>query len=105
MEAVGRELATAPPPARIEAEPPVVRLRRRRGRSEPPLVERRPWGFELRGPALERLMERTDLDSDHGLQRFQSMLDRLGASAALEEAGAEPGDTVRIGQLEFEYQP
>jgi Obg family GTPase CgtA-like protein len=33
------------------------------------------------------------------------MLDRIGASAALEEAGAEPGDTVRIGQLEFEYQP
>jgi GTP-binding protein len=105
MDAVGKELAAAPPPARIEAEPPVVRLKRRRRRSEPPLVERRSGGFELRGPAVDRLVERTDLDSDHGLQRFQSMLDRIGASAALEEAGAEPGDTVRIGQLEFEYQP
>ena len=32
-------------------------------------------------------------------------LDRMGASAALEEAGARAGDSVRVGDLEFEYQP
>jgi GTP-binding protein len=68
-------------------------------------VERRPWGFELQGPAVERLVERTDFESESGLQRFQVALDRLGASAALEDAGAQPGDTVRVGRLEFEYQP
>jgi GTP-binding protein len=57
------------------------------------------------GEAVERLVERTDLDSEQGLQRFQVALDRLGVSSALEEAGAEPGDSVRIGQVEFEYQP
>jgi GTP-binding protein len=39
------------------------------------------------------------------MQRFQVALDRMGVSSALEEAGAQPGDTVRIGEKEFEYQP
>jgi GTP-binding protein len=69
------------------------------------VVERRPWGFEVRGPAAERLLARTRLDSPASLERFQVALDRLGVSASLEEAGAEPGDTVRIGEIEFEYQP
>jgi GTP-binding protein len=68
-------------------------------------VARRPWGFELTGDRIERLVERTDFDSPDSLQRFQVQLDRIGASKALEEAGAQPGDTVRVGELEFEYQP
>jgi GTP-binding protein len=68
-------------------------------------VERRSWGFEVVGSAAERLVERTNLDSEAALQRFQRSLDRLGVPTALEEAGAEPGDTVRIGEVEFEYQP
>jgi GTP-binding protein len=68
-------------------------------------VERQPWGFLVSGPAVERLVARTQFDSEAGTQRFQVALDRLGVSAALEEAGAEPGDTVRIGETEFEYQP
>ena len=39
------------------------------------------------------------------LERFQSLLDKLGVSAALEAAGVKPGDTVRIAEAEFEYQP
>jgi GTP-binding protein len=81
-----------------------VRLRPR-ARRRPPLVERRAWGFELGGEAVRKLVERTDFDSPDSLQRFQVQLDRIGASAALEEAGAEPGDTVRVGELEFEYRP
>ncbi len=68
-------------------------------------VWRRDWGFEVAGPAVERLLERTDLDSPDGFDRFQAGLDRLGVSRALEEAGVAPGDTVRIGTTEFEYQP
>jgi len=40
-----------------------------------------------------------------GAVRFQVALDRMGVTAALEKAGAAPGDTVRIGDAEFEYQP
>jgi GTP-binding protein len=68
-------------------------------------VEAKPFGYEVRGDRVEQLVERTDLDSEGALARFQSELDRLGVNAALEAAGVQPGDTVRIGGVEFEYQP
>ncbi|MGH7778047.1 MAG: Obg family GTPase CgtA, partial [Candidatus Dormibacterales bacterium] len=71
----------------------------------PPSVARHAWGFELGGAAVERLVLRTDFDSPESLGRFQAALDRVGASAALEAAGARAGDTVRAGGREFEYRP
>jgi len=68
-------------------------------------VVKLPTGFVLRGQRIERLVERTDLDSDAALQRFQSELDRLGVNVALEKAGVQPGDSVRVAGVEFEYQP
>ena len=62
-------------------------------------------GFVLTGTRLERLVERTDLDSEAALQRFQVELDRLGVNQALEAAGAQPGDSVTVSGVEFEYQP
>ena len=104
LEAMGRAVAAAPRPAGLEPTPPVRRLRRRTA-PEPPMVERRPWGYRVSGAAVERLVARTRFDSEAALERFQVALDRIGVSAALEEAGAEPGDTVRIGEMEFEYRP
>ncbi|HEX6548720.1 MAG TPA: GTPase ObgE [Candidatus Dormibacteraeota bacterium] len=102
LEAIRSALAEAPRP---EPEVPAQRLRPRRSPAEAPVVRRRSWGFEVRGGGLERLLERVDFDSHQSFDWFQVQLDRLGVSAALEEAGVEPGDTVRIGELEFEYQP
>ncbi|MBO0702704.1 MAG: Obg family GTPase CgtA, partial [Candidatus Dormibacteraeota bacterium] len=90
-----------------EPEKPVVtgrRVRLRRAEGAPQVV-RHPWGYEITGTRIQRLVERTDFDAEPALQRFQVILDRMGVSAALAEAGAEPGDTVRVGELEFEYQP
>jgi GTP-binding protein len=105
LEAVGAAVAAAPPPPAIEVTPPVERLRQRGARPLPPVVERHPWGFLVAGPAVERLVARARFDTEAATQRFQVALDRMGVSAALEEAGAQPGDTVRIGDTEFEYQP
>jgi Obg family GTPase CgtA-like protein len=69
------------------------------------VVERKPWGFEVQGDRVEHLVEHTNLDSEGSLERFQSQLDRLGVNEALEAAGVETGDSVRIGGVEFEYQP
>ena len=72
----------------------------------PPLsVKKYPWGFRVSGERVQRLVDRTDLDSDSALERFQVDLDRIGVNAALEAAGVKAGDTVRIGPTEFEYQP
>jgi GTP-binding protein len=85
--------------------PAAVQLPVRRSGSDPLKVERLPWGFAISGERVERLVERTNFDSDGSLERFQVELDRLGVNTALEGAGAQQGDTVRIGAAEFAYQP
>jgi GTP-binding protein len=69
------------------------------------VVEKEQFGFLVRGDRVEYLVGRTDLESEGALARFQSELDRLGVNAALEAEGVQPGDTVRISGIEFEYQP
>jgi GTP-binding protein len=99
---IARLVASAPVPRMLPA-PRVTRLAERpRGDL---VVERVPAGYVVRGERVEHLVEHTNLDSETGLGRFQSQLDRLGVSAALEAAGVRPGDTVRIAGVEFEYQP
>lgn len=102
LRAIARLVGSAPATP-TPAPVAVVRLPVRR--SGDMVVERRPSGFVVRGERLERLLERSDLDSDGGLARFQSELDRLGVDKALEDAGVKPGDSVRIAGVEFEYQP
>lgn len=102
MDAIVATLGTAPdpqppgPPRTIKL--PVVR-------NFELAVEKLTWGFIVRGDRVERLVERTNLESEGGLARFQTELDRLGVNSALESGGVQPGDTVRIAGIEFEYQP
>ncbi len=102
VAALEEAVRTAPPPE-LPAPAP-VRLRRRSA-PEPPEVSRQDWGFLVRGDAVHGLVRRTDFNSEEGLHRFQTALARIGVTAALEEAGARPGDTVRIADLEFEWVP
>jgi GTP-binding protein len=54
---------------------------------------------------VDRLLEQVDFESQRSFDWFQVQLDRRGVTAALLEAGVEPGDTVRIGDREFEFRP
>jgi GTP-binding protein len=103
MDAIVTTLASAPEP-RPQGPARTIKLPIAGKRSELE-VERLPWGFVVRGDRVEHLVERTDLESEGGLARFQTELDRLGVNAALEAGGVQPGDTVRIAEVEFEYQP
>ena len=102
MDAVSGLVAAAPEP-RLPAAAKITKLPIRQAGEL--VVEKKPSGFVVRGPRIERLLERTDLESEGGLARFQSQLDRLGVNEALEAAGVKAGDTVRILDVEFEYQP
>jgi GTPase len=100
--AVATLVATAPAP-QLPAAANVTRLRPRGGSRLS--VEKKGGVFVVHGEPVERLLERLDLETEGGLARFQSELDRLGVNLALESAGVTPGDTVRIAAAEFEYQP
>jgi GTPase len=92
------ELGLPPEPAgvvihRIDAAPDRV------------FVSREPDGaYRVAGRRIERLAAQTDFEVDESAERFQRDLERLGADAELRRAGIEPGDTVRIGSVELEWE-
>lgn len=76
-----------------------------RGLSREFVVRRDEGGFSVTGESLERLVAVTDLDDDSAVLRLQRQLVRIGVERALLEAGAGPGDEVRIGEEVFTFYP
>jgi GTP-binding protein len=60
--------------------------------------------WRVRGGRVERLAARTIWNLDEAVYRFQRALDGMGITEALEEAGVEPGDTVKIGDHELVWE-
>jgi GTP-binding protein len=60
--------------------------------------------WRVRGAEVERVVAMTNWDLDEAVQRFQRIAEAMGLKAALREAGVQPGDTVRIGEVELEWQ-
>jgi GTP-binding protein len=61
-------------------------------------------GFRVRGRRIERLAAQTNFDIEESAERFQRDLERLGIEAELRRAGVQPGDTVRVGAVELEWE-
>jgi GTPase len=59
--------------------------------------------FRVTGKRIERAATMTHWDYEDAVLRFQNILETLGVSAALEEAGVQVGDTVHIGDYELEW--
>ncbi|MBN1121496.1 MAG: GTPase ObgE [Anaerolineae bacterium] len=59
--------------------------------------------YRVIGKRIERAAAMTYWEYDEAVLRFQRILEALGISDALEEAGVEPGDTVIIGDTELEW--
>lgn len=59
--------------------------------------------YHVRGKRIERAASMTQWDYEEAVMRFQSILETLGVSAALEKAGVQVGDTVFIGDFELEW--
>ena len=66
-------------------------------------VERVEDYFVVHGVQLERLFAKADLDNDDAVAYLQQLIERAGLNAALRKAGAVPGDTVVVGDQEFEF--
>ncbi|HMM27702.1 MAG TPA: GTPase ObgE [Aggregatilineaceae bacterium] len=67
-------------------------------------IRRQPDGsFRVSGKRIERAAAMTYWDYDQAAARFQRILETMGVSEALREAGIQPGDTVFIGDTELEW--
>ncbi len=60
-------------------------------------------GWRVKGQNIERIAAMTYFEFDDTLLRFQKILEVMGISKALEEAGVEVGDIVHIGEHELEW--
>lgn len=61
-------------------------------------------GFIVEGKALEKLVAMTNFGNDEALRRFQYIWRLKNIDQLLKEKGIKEGDTVRIGEMEFEYK-
>ena len=61
-------------------------------------------GFVVSGKALEKLVAMTNFGNDEAIRRFQYIWRMKGIDEKLREKGIKEGDTVYIGEMEFEYR-
>ena len=103
LVAQARASLPEPEPARVVIRPAAV--------SEPGFeVVRTPDGaYLIRGEKTARWVRQTDFANDEAVGYLADRLARLGVEQALAEAGAEPGDTVLIGDPDdavvFDWDP
>ena len=60
--------------------------------------------FRVVGRQAERAVAFSDLTNPDALDEAHRRLRKLGVDRALERAGVQPGDTVHIGKLSFDWE-
>ncbi|WP_040789514.1 GTPase ObgE [Nocardia paucivorans] len=64
-----------------------------------------PGGFIVRGARPERWVRQTQFDNDEAVGYLADRLARLGVEEELVRMGAEPGASVTIGDVTFDWEP
>ena len=59
--------------------------------------------YIISGKVVEKVMRNINFDDYESVQYFQRFLDMKGINKQLDKMGINEGDTVRIGEVEFEY--
>ena len=59
--------------------------------------------YVLSGGEVDKLLDSTDPNNEVSMRRFQQLLIKTGMISALREAGAKEGDTIRLGEWEFDF--
>lgn len=85
-------------PLPLENSKPVVH------RAQPRFSVYREEGiFYVEGKEIERHVAMTDMENEEAVERLQWIVKRMGIEDDLKSAGIKEGDTVKIGNFEFEY--
>lgn len=104
IDAVAAKLATLPPIKRYESEEIPAEIFES-GAKNGFSIDVEDDVFFVEAEWLLKILQRTDLDDYESLQYFQRVLRSSGIIDALVEKGIQPGDTVSIYDLEFDYVP
>ncbi len=100
--AAASDVSTASPVSDLPDDAlPVLRPKPRRER---PVVRKRNGAFIVQAQRAVRIAALLDESDWNARVQFLGYLQRAGIVRALEEAGAAPGDTVRFGDVEWEWQ-
>ena len=59
--------------------------------------------YVISGGDVDRLLDLTDPNDEASMRRFQQILIRSGMIQALREMGAHEGDTIRMGEWDFDF--
>jgi len=96
-----QRLAEIPEEPAGEREIPIIRLE---DDERVFWIEQLPDGWRVHGKRVERLAVMTPMNLEQAVRRLQRALDAMGVTDALRDAGAEPGNTVYIGETELVWE-
>jgi GTP-binding protein len=103
MQAVAVQLAELPLLPEISAEDE-VKITRLEAETGPPLFVRRENDYWiLAGHEVERRILRTNFANEAAVSRLLNILRLMDVDKALRQVGAQNGDTIVIGPMEFEF--
>ena len=68
-------------------------------------LEKTKDGFVLGGKEVTKWVALTDFNNDEATRKLKYIFEKIGVGKALREAGAEPGDSIFVGNDEFSYAP
>ncbi len=78
-------------------------LQRNREKMLPIFVEKKENTFLIKGEKVELLLHKYQIGYPDAMDLFMKKLDSLGLEKVLRKAGVKEGDTILIGEMEFEY--
>ena len=88
-----------------ENEPAIPEPEREYRYEAPFTITRQGDVFVVEGPRVIRAVKTTDFDNPDAVKYLQHSLGKMGLFKALKRMGAQPGQSIRIGDLEMEYHP
>lgn len=104
LYAVADRLDALPDEPLEEGEKEERKIYRSPAAEEPFRVRRENELFVVEGARVEKLVKMTNFQYDESIRRFAHTLKRMGVDDALRKKGAKEGDTIRIGEMEFDFQ-
>ena len=105
LQAVPVEDSTDAPPVVAEDDVAEYRVFRPAASREFHVEKTGAGSYRVTGPAVERLIARYDVGNEEAMAHVERRLAKMGVTAALGQAGFEPGDDVEIGTVVFEFDP